>query len=174
MLLHSSPHTQMQNSRPKCYIDLEMTVITEFTSGHLLLDKINTMKAWPYFRTGQPISIFSFAIFSDKDRDEFNARLRLPLEEALGVKIGDVVTIKEMMVADRQYTGTYFDPENGCDMSDWMSLRGKTDAFRYYVLNMNEKNQGYVLIDDVVPNLEMMYVDNHVRISYINIDTIRT
>lgn len=152
------------------YIDLEMTVIDNFQNGRLVnIERLQALLSTQYDRLN--LRIFSFAIFNEAHKQDFLERLAPKIEAALGGKIIEVVTIEQMMLADLAYSGVRFDIKNGCDVTDWLSIRGKVDGFRNYVLNKNATNTHYVLIDDVVPNLKLTYQDTWNVLYYINIDT---
>lgn len=155
----------------RAYLDLEGTIIDVFDSGHLMnVDKIRAiLKGYGVKEVG----IFSFAILHDADRQDFYARLAPSIEEALGVKIIVAPTIHDMMRNDFNISGTYWDIKNGVEMSEWMSLRGKAESFRMWALQQGKQGDNFVLIDDVVPNMTIVYEDIELTMKFINIDKVR-
>jgi len=149
------------------YLDLEETIIKSFYDG--TLTNVAKIKRYIDWWGIKKVSIFSFAIHYDKDVQVFWDRHAKNIENVLGVQIRDVIPIPLMMKADREYTGLVFDPDNGIEVTDWINTRGKTDAFRYWILD--QKIPGvFTLIDDVVPMLDMVYHTEGIHIHYLNVD----
>ena len=159
------------------YLDLENTIIGTFKDGGSLRN-VQKIRQILQDRGVEEVGIFSFALFNEADKYYFQNTLQAAIEDALSVKVTTVPTIIEMMVSDYEYTGTYFDPRNGCDMSDWITIRHKEGAFKYWILNkfVNQKASPRcdivktLLIDDVVPNMYSTYTDEQLVIEYLNID----
>lgn len=153
------------------YLDLECTIIDVFSAGNLMnVDKIRHILGSYDIKE---VGIFSFAVLDDKDRDDFYARLAPVIARALGVKIVLCPTIHDMMRCDYNITGNRWDVNNRLDVSEWVNLRGKADAFRLWAAKHARSNEKFILVDDVVQNMTMHYEDTNVWLKYINIDFYR-
>lgn len=149
------------------FFDLEETVINSFANPTL----INTEKLskWLQFHHIRNIHIFSFAIWSDKDTDYFNFSIKPAIERALKVNILSAPSVKDMIRADYNLTGLYFDPDY--EVSEYIQLRGKAQGFINYVNSGIAGNfVRATLIDDVVPNMRVQFYDNGSEVRLINVN----
>lgn len=149
------------------YLDLEETIIRSFSNGTLV--NVEKIKRYIDFWQIKKVSIFSFAIHNQWEVQQFWDRHAQNIENALGVKIRDVIPIPLMMKADSTYTGMHFESEFHPDVTEWINSRGKTDAFRWWILDQGIPGV-FTLIDDVVPQLDMHYHTERIQIQFINVD----
>lgn len=150
------------------YLDLECTIIDVFSAGNLM--NVNKIRHILQDYGINEVGIFSFAVLDNKDRKDFYHRIAPSIEEALGVKIIMCPTIHDMMRADFNITGNKWNTDNRLDVSEWVNLRGKVDAFHLWAKKNGKPNDKYILVDDVVPNMAMHYEDTNLWVKYINID----
>lgn len=145
------------------YFDLEGTIIDVFDAGnHMNIDRAKSLIAT--FGVSD-IGIFSFAIYDQADKDHFYRNIAPGLEDALGVRIIVAPSVKEQQIAHEEHTGHKYD-----SIHDWIRMVGKVQGFQSWAYSKLGNCELAILVDDVVPNLDMIYNDINFSISYINID----
>jgi hypothetical protein len=86
--------------------DLEGTIIKSWTNHSLLVRNIDLIKSHLDKLTNAEFHIFSFAIYDDGDKDQFDVELKSKIEELFGISISKVWTMdgmaKTMNLAKRQ------------------------------------------------------------------------
>lgn len=129
----------------KVFLDLEGTVVDDWTNMKL----VNARRVGDFLQKLKVIEVgvFSFAVWNDNDLNLFKTDLQSRLESVLDVKVTDVPTVKMMMDLDRNSTHTHFD-----DASDFITMRGKKNAFMNWVDHMFP-NTDCMLVDDLVPDV---------------------
>lgn len=146
------------------FLDLEETIIHSFSNPLLC----NVQKIRKYLRKHsiKEIHIFSFAIYNIADQATFEREMKPAIEEALGVTVLSWPSVRDMLKADYELTGVYFD--GGTEVHDYITIRGKPQGFINYV---NSKwNYDYaVLIDDIVPNQTVIFHDPKCQVDLINV-----
>lgn len=149
-------------------LDLEETVIDSWANGSLCnIQKIKSFLNSPLMKEiNQDITIFSFAIWNDTDKDVFNKRFHDILENVLERKIVAVPTVENMMVNDTKITGVRFD-----SITDFVSIRGKVGAAISWC-NHFHKNETVIFIDDVIPNATWSNLDNKMVIDFFNVNSL--
>ena len=159
------------NMTTKVFLDLEDTVITTFDDGVLLHDHLNALQWWLDNQNLREVSIFSFAIWNEKDKEEFVKIHKSVLERELNVKIVEWLSVDEMAKLSQEFSGIHW------DRLDFMQLRGKHGAF-IDVCKSREKDTTCILIDDAIPfetltnhtqNLVIKLVPIHIAVDPINI-----
>lgn len=143
------------------FLDLEETIIDSWHSG--LLVNVQVLRDFLEKNNVTEVGIFSFAVYNDRDLEIFNRDHKPFIERALNVTITSCVTVEQMMKKDTAFTGIFFD-----NVSDFISVRGKKDAFINFV-NGNVKFDKAMLIDDVVPNMTVRFNDLNKEIELVNV-----
>lgn len=155
----SEPHMN------KVFIDLEGTIIDVWHGGNLKLKNVELIKDVISQYGVNEVGIFSFAIVNSSDLNDFFGRLCGKIEDAIGVPITSVPTVRDMMRADANHTG--FTPVHTID---WHQARNKELAFKIWALGELSHFTNAVLIDDVVPNMSMTYHhDQTFSIHYVKV-----
>lgn len=145
------------------FLDLEETVIDSWNSG--LLINVQKLKDFLNEQKVKEVRIFSFAIWDEADQRDFAARLLDPIERALGVGVLSCPSVAELLRVEKEFTSTFFD-----SLTDFISLRGKTGAFRTWCEAMHP-GEVSVLIDDVVPNACWINSDTGTDLKFVNVNT---
>jgi len=150
------------------YIDLEGTVIDIWTDPVLI--NCDRVRQWisdhHYLHGVRQVGIFSFAVWNQRDQDQFWNQLAPPLQEALDIKISQCPSIEEMMQADFGLTNVHWD-----GIHDFVSVRGKKDAFRSWCV-LNHPGQHSLLLDDTVPNAIWQDLDSELLVELVNINSL--
>lgn len=132
----------------KVFLDLEDTIINSWLNPTLI--NVGVIRTWidSMVETDDvEISIFSFAIWDDKDKVDFvGTGVKASIEKALNVKVVEWLSVAEMQQIIETWSGFRY-----TDRTDFMQLHGKHDAFIKVCLARDEKNT-CVLIDDAVPH----------------------
>jgi len=147
----------------KVFLDLEETVITSWDEGLLC----NTSKVREFLSKQKVTSftVFSFAVWNDKDKVDFERLHRRSLELALDCVVTGCPSVTDFMKADTELTGVKFD-----SLTDFISIRGKVGAFTSWV-RFHEIGDA-LLVDDVVPNLDVVNRDTGEVTRFINVKDI--
>jgi hypothetical protein len=128
------------------FLDLEETVIDSWGSARL----VNTDSVRKFLRLqgAQKVGVFSFAIQTDSDRQEFFDKIAPNLAKALDIEFRrDCPTVAELRALDQHVTSTWFD-----SVFDFIQLRGKQQAFTLWA-NTNFQGTNCVLVDDTVDDI---------------------
>lgn len=82
--------------------DLEETLIDSWDQRNLLVENVEKIKEQLIGELGSNLrfGIFSWAIWNEDDREDFNQTLRGPLEEALGIKFDPEMIFSMQSIAD--------------------------------------------------------------------------
>ena len=152
----------------KVFLDLEQTVTTliedQLYSTTELIG-IQKMRKFLKERNASVVSIFSFAIDNDEERMTFlNSWLRRALEEGLGVKILEVITVEEVRNAILKRRRAKFE-----ELWEVKQLVGKEVGFLDYV-RQHHKNCHCILIDDMVETSKMTFSNSGLEVEMINVD----
>ena len=160
MMIHS-------NAQQHMFLDLEETVIDSWDSAKLLMTNCRAIRRMLKSRGVNEVTIFSFAVQTPEEREEAMTHLRPRLEKVLDVKIVDVILVQQMQQADQQWRKCRLD-----DMTEFIMLRGKTDAFFAWA-SLKHPGEQCTLIDDVVPNSESRDWDTDTVVEFRNIEQVR-
>jgi hypothetical protein len=133
--------------RFKVFIGLEETVIDNWHNGMLV--NASRVREFLAQQDSTYFTIFSFAIWKEEDKLDFEKRHRQWLEKALDGIVLNVLSVQEMAEADENVTGMSWK-----QLSDFVSIRGKMGAFINWV-NYHEMDD-CLLIDDLVPNISII------------------
>ena len=145
------------------FLDLEQTVLNNWDEG--LLINATRVREFLAAQGATQFTVFSFAVWNEKDQQDFERLHRSGLERALDCTVDACPSVEDFMAADTQLTGLHFD-----SLTDFISIRGKVGAFTNWV-----RFQGIchaVLLDDVVPNVDIVSRDTGDVIRFVNVVTL--
>lgn len=166
----------MTERRRHLHLDLESTLIAPVPTGtggwyHTDLYPAGIARTKEYIRRWQPhsINIFSFAIWNEEERQNFNLGCRPGLEKALGIKFDAVPTVEEMCrvlipIFRRELSRT-----------ELLQFLGKQIAFRECMHARGMKGNidpgiDVTLLDDVVYNESFNWPEMKISGHILNID----
>ena len=142
------------------FLDLEETVITSWSEG--LLCNASRVREFLAEQEATNFTVFSFAVWNDIDKVGFEKMHRRGLERALDCKVATCPSVADFMRADTALTGVHFD-----SLTDFISIRGKVGAFTNWC-RFQEVSHA-LLVDDVVPNVDIVNRDTGGVIRFINV-----
>ena len=148
------------------FLDLEGTII-DLWSNPVLVNNAE-MRQFLTANAVTEVRLFSFAVWSEFDQNVFNTQMKAFLEDKLSVKILDCPTVFDFMKADTKVTGVNWWQD---DIHDFITMRGKVDAFRSWC-RLHFDRQENILIDDVVPNLVCDNRDTGLVLEFINVNNL--
>lgn len=151
------------------FLDLEDTIITPVMSSWASTDieLINTQKVCNFIEKERPdyIHIYSFAIWHDKDRDEFTQFLLPYIKRRMGVNISFIPTVEEIAnVLDGVFVSKPLEHRD-------MSKLGKQLTFIEYVKKKFSKCE-CILIDDMVEDSIHTFIDKRLSVRCINVGSV--
>ena len=134
----------------KVWLDLEETIIDNWDSG--LLINPGKIKKWLKSTYNvDEISIWSFAIWDDADKEEFvSSGMKEMIEKALECRIIDFPSVEDMQRRVEEYESIRYESRG-----EFMQLNQKRWSFMKYCLGY-EPNTRCVLLDDAVPSWELV------------------
>ena len=144
----------------KVFLDLEETVITSWDEGFLC--NASRVREFLAEQKATNFTVFSFAVWHDRDKADFERLHRRVLERALDCTVLACPSVEDFMQADTELTGVQFD-----SLTDFISIRGKVGAFTSWV-RFHELGDA-LLVDDVVPNLDVVNRDTGEVTRFINV-----
>lgn len=129
------------------FLDLEGTVIEQWQQFPTWLPtQTDAIKTFLGTQAVREVSIFSFAIHTDEEVEQFHTLMKKDMEAILCCKVVNVVSVPQMQEASERINKVRF-----FDVSDFIQLRGKELAFHDWCHRFHVGQQSF-LIDDVVPN----------------------
>ena len=147
----------------KVFLDLEETVITSWDEG--LLCNASRVREFLAEQKATNFTVFSFAVWNDRDKADFERLHRRVLERALDCTVLACPSVEDFMQADTELTGVQFD-----SVTDFIGIRGKVGAFTSWA-RFHELGNA-LLVDDVVPNLDVVNRDTGEVTRFINVKDI--
>ena len=152
------------NNKFELWLDLEGTIIDDWYKGNLFLGR--RIKDFTDEHKISKLNIFSFAIQSVFDQEKFVSRgMKKMIEDFLEVEILNHPSVPDMMRKISPWEKLKYD-----DMFDFMSINCKHWAFIKYIQAHSEfNNQHFVLIDDMVDNMEILIKDRNLKIELIDV-----
>jgi hypothetical protein len=131
----------------KVWLDLEETIINNWDDGRLI--NVTKIRKWLDILEVEEISIWSFAIWNDKDIKSFEWMMKEEIEVALRRRIVDYPSVEAMRAYVYEYERIKYDSQ-----SEFMTLNGKRWSFIKYCM-VHQIGQHSILLDDAVPNLDV-------------------
>lgn len=134
----------------KVWLDLEETIIDNWDSG--LLINPGKIKKWLKSTYNvDEISIWSFAIWDDADKEEFvSSGMKEAIEKALECRIIDFPSVEDMQRKVEEYESIKYESRG-----EFMQINQERWSFMKYCLGY-EPNTRCVLLDDAVPSWELV------------------
>ena len=148
------------NTKFQIFLDLEETVITSWAEG--LLCNSSRVRDFLARHNAKSFTVFCFAVWNDKDKQDFEQLHRRGLERGLDCRVASCPSTEDFMQADTALTGVHFD-----SVTDFISIRGKVGAFTNWVRFLGLSHA--ILVDDVVPNIDIIARDTGDIIRFINV-----
>lgn len=145
------------------WLDLEETIINSWDDPRLC--NVSKLKKLLSENSVNQVSIFSFAIWNQKDKKEFFNNLKEPIERALDVNISVVPTQEEILKDVVKFTGCKW------ELHELSSVWGKHRSF-FDFCQFNFSNAKCVLVDDAVPNMVLVNKDKNLTMELINVTKI--
>lgn len=149
---------------PHLWLDLEETLINNWDEGQsiYLADKV---VRWFKRRNHviKTINIFSFAIYDDKDKNDFEIRLKDDIEDLFDWDISQYPSVEEIRATVFKYENIQYDSQH-----EFIQLNGKHWAFVKFCLMQPAGT--YYLIDDTVPTLEIIDKTKNIKICLLNVN----
>lgn len=145
------------------FLDLEETIIHSWSDPRLM--NAQKIRDFLHKNDANQVTIFSFAVWDDKDQDRFADDILPMIETALDVKVVLCPTVQDMMLADTKLTGVHW---HG-DVSEFIPIRGKHGAFHNWCM-LNCVGKSSVLIDDVVKNTFFIDHDSNTVVTTLNVN----
>lgn len=142
------------------FLDLEETVIESWQNP--LLCNISKVKKFLADFDTKDVRIFSFAVWNENDRREFDFSIKGLLERAFDVNIVWCPTLEEITKEVASFTGCRW------ELHEISSVWGKHRTFIDFCTSQFSDIE-CVLLDDVVPNLELFNKDKNLKIRLVNV-----
>ena len=145
------------------FLDLEETVINNWSDGLL----INATRVREFLATqgATQFTVFSFAVWDEKDQQDFDRWHRRALERALDCRVAACPSVADFQRVDTELTGVRFD-----SVTDYISIRGKVGAFTNWARFHGLAHA--LLVDDVVPNVDILDRDTGHVIRFVNVTSL--
>lgn len=143
------------------WFDLEKTIVEEWEKPFIINEgKIREIIEKIDVRS---ISIFSFAVYNEKDIATFNRIIKPNIEKTFNVTIENIPTYQDILNTIKNgYKGTHFDEEDF--HAFWTKGRAFIDYIRFSTFNKGS----HILFDDMVDNWDIEH--RSLDISIRNID----
>lgn len=146
----------------KVWLDLEETIIDSWSSG--LLVNTSKVRKWISDQAVTNVSIWSFAIWDEKDWNEFSSSgIKNTLERALNVEIYEYLCVDDVQKKVFEYENVHYESR-----SDFMSLNGKHWSFIKYCMH-HQQGHECILLDDVVPSWVLLEPKTNTIVRLVNI-----
>lgn len=158
----------------KLFLDLEDTVINNWAEALLVkTHKLQQLLAANPDIDRTDVTIFSFAIYNQKDKDEFERSMKPMLERTFGITCTAWPSVAEIAEADQLLTGCrWLDAYTmgGLYIHEFIAVRGKAGAFENWVWYHGVDGERYMLLDDVVPQRVIYDRKRDIQIDLVNVD----
>lgn len=148
------------------FLDLEETVINAWDKNPIFLSHCKRIFNLLRLLKVESVQIFSFAIHTPEEEEEFKIFIQSDLEKRIGVPVSKVIPVRDMFTASQKVQKMHFE-----DLCDFILTRGKEGAFHDWC-NMNHQKETSILIDDVVPNRTTIDHDFMTNIQTVNVTSL--
>ena len=157
------------------FLDLEDTIITPVVNGWFSADLMNVGKIKSFIeREGiEDFMIFSFAIWNDKDLEDFNRICRPMIEKSLGVNFGFIPTLeKDILDSCCKQKGISSSEISTMEVRDFW---GKDLSFVLCAKDWFSKNESHhtvILLDDMVQTMSVTFKKENLTVQLFNIEDV--
>lgn len=156
------------NVKKILFLDLEDTVIDDFSKGaQATLLNTDAVRSFIASEAPDAVRIFSFALYSDRCKEQFRRCFETRLNQALSVQLDTtrLFTTPQLLQLCRRH-GTYFEDDHEC-----LLFHGKDYGFQRFVeMSAQFDDVEVVLLDDVVEPKTIHYPKRALTIRLININ----
>ncbi len=134
------------------FLDLEGTIINNWNEGLL----INPQKIKNFIHStanvyNRSVTIFSFAIYDENDREEFvTSGMKEAIENSIDCMITNVLNVKEIQKAVYEYEKVKYD-----SIFEFIQMNGKQWSFIKYCM-IKHVGETSILIDDCVGSIDII------------------
>jgi hypothetical protein len=146
------------------YWDLEGTVIDNWDSQQLC--NVHEVRRYVAANNITDVTIFSFAIWDEKDVATFHRELEPMLVDAFGVKFVNVLSAEYVRKVVLKHMRAHF------DLNDFLCLWGKNRGFIEYC-EAGLTGGTVTLLDDQVPNVTHINHDRELTMKLVNVNTLK-
>lgn len=126
-----------------------------------LLANVSKLREFVAENDVKEVTVFSFAVWDDKDVATFNKLHKQMLEDAFNVKVVECLSMEDVRKVVCQWAGVHF------DLHDFVALWGKRKGFMDYC-SATLRDCTAVLVDDVVPNQTLWDHDSNLRVELVH------
>ena len=146
------------------FIDLERTIIPDWENRFL----INAQSIRKFLKDRQisEIGIFSFAIYNEDDKRDFESNIKPMIETALDVNVVQWPSVIDMI----RINTTNWNPRMA-NVGEFIKTNTKDNAFSRYVQKTCQFKTA-ILIDDMVSDLTIEHRHKHWVIELWNVDSL--
>lgn len=148
--------------KPVVFVDLELTLIESWHNP--ILCNVQKLTNWFKANDVKDVHLFSFAVWNEKDKQDFKNDFQDFLQQAFDINFVSVPSVEDFQKVDTKVTGLHFD-----SLTDFISIRGKVGAFQSWCKHHFQKDNTCFLFDDVVPNCTIEDHDNRLTLHFVNV-----
>ena len=146
----------------KLFLDLEETVINSWNDHRLC--NLSGLRRFFKANAVTEVTVFSFAIYDERDKEYFEKHLKSLVEDALAVKVVAWPSVDDLLKTILWKYGTSF------DRVELINVWGKTRAFFDFCRATQEED--CVLIDDVVQHESWVWHDRNLKFTTLNVESL--
>ena len=155
-------------------MDLEDTVIDRFDRNPIKLVNIPYVVKYLTDNNISDVEIFSFAIWGEKEKDDFKNNMKSILEKELNVTISNEVLTLDRLI--RIFSSNK--KTNQIAFNDFFQFVDKTTMFIEYVKylsyrDLKLKDTQYILIDDLVMDTLVHFKNRNLQIELVNVKNLK-
>lgn len=149
------------------FLDLEDTVIDEFgKKDQATLVNTDAVRSFVEAEAPDVVRIFSFALYSDRCREDFRRHFEARLNRALNIRVdaARLFTTPQLLQLCRRH-GTYFEDDHEC-----LLFHGKDLGFQRFIeMSPQFDDVEVVLLDDVVEPKTIHYPERALTMRFVNV-----
>jgi len=144
----------------KVFWDLEETCLTSWEEG--LLCNVSKLREWVADNHVTEVTVFSAAVYDERDKEVFNRDFKQMLESAFGVTVVDCLTyddVRKVVCKEHRMQ---------LDLHEFISLWGKQRGFHDYCMTTMTDCTA-VLVDDCVGNMTTVFHDKNLTVELVRV-----
>ena len=155
------------------FLDLEDTIITPAFEGWHLCELINVekIKAFIAHHNIEVVSLFSFAIHNQREKELFIKHNRVMIENALGIKIFEIPTMDDHIIpACCREKGIH---QSTLDFGDVVAFWSKDISFILFLkdkFKTNKYEHEIFFLDDAISDMNFSFPKQNFTAQCFNID----